>query len=131
LHTCALITERERERERESELLELLLLGCPRRRIERLELDVTERWAIGWLERQAALEQLARELLDAVGGVGASVRSVTFCALQRRSPTALADGHVREIEFVASTYSPHMHASPPITSAFCAAVPLNDKGSIW
>lgn len=36
--------------------------------------------------------------------------------------------HRRGVRFVASTYSPQRHASPPITSFFCSAVPEESKG---
>lgn len=34
------------------------------------------------------------------------------------------------VRLVASTYSPHRHASPPITSFFCSSVPVS-KCSFW
>ncbi len=42
---------------------------------------------------------------------------------QRRSATAAALGHVADMELVASTNSPHMHASPPITRSCCLLLP--------
>jgi hypothetical protein len=42
---------------------------------------------------------------------------------QRRSATAAASGHVLARALLASANSPHIAASPPTTSAFCASVP--------
>ena len=61
-----------------------------------------------------------------------SAASVTFLTpswLHRRSATALPLGQVLLSRLVASAYSPHMLSSPPITSAFCAGVPVKFRGS--
>ena len=50
--------------------------------------------------------------------ISASVMSVTDLSLQRRSPGALARGHILERRFVESTYSPQMQASPPATREY-------------
>ena len=42
---------------------------------------------------------------------------------QSLSATAAARGHVADMELVASTNSPHMHASPPMTKSCCLLVP--------
>jgi hypothetical protein len=44
---------------------------------------------------------------------------------QRRSATAAALGQVADMELVASTNSPHMHASPPITRSCCLLLPCS------
>lgn len=57
---------------------------------------------------------------------------LTFCGLQSLSPGALALGHIRARKFVLSTYSAHIHTSPPTTNAFCAEVPtenINEKNN--
>lgn len=48
---------------------------------------------------------------------------LTLSSDQSLSATAAALGHVAAMEFVASTNSPHMQASPPITKSCCLLLP--------
>ncbi len=61
-------------------------------------------------------------MLSSLGS--AALTSVWVLRLQSLSATALPRGQKRDRKLVASTYSAHMQASPPITNLFWSSVPV-------
>lgn len=70
-----------------------------------------------WLEAFARRQDAGRSVVDHV-----TVTSVTYIQKPYQS---------RGVRLVASTYSPHRQASPPITSFFCSSVPCGKSQTLW